>query len=580
MKEIKGLTIAITAMILISAGTYAFDNFTAINSWKVTSYSATLDSNGTFYEQYDYHISKDGKYHMLYRSWHTHVDYVPNGQCVIPVNMSAEPSQGLIGYSRSHSGEIRTYGGISDSYLYEKSKNNEVGFYAPGGFRAGDYVLNYTYQIYPNIYYDGHYYLLKFVFKDSGWDYGDIHIRIWDGGNIKDVRAPAFLHVKKDGNYWNIDGYDRYGMDIVGYIVMTNISGMTHAEVKHVDDVMEEVHSFTMKDRAGYYSLYVPYIAIKWTIYLFPAFFIVAYIMFGRERKVYGVERRRVTPPVRRKPWVVNLVFSRECEATDWNAFLATLLDLRRQGKVDINGTEITIKDHNVDDIYEKRVMDFLQLAAMDGKVGLKRLKETMKNSYPADDGFVEEIKEAAKKIRDDKELVKICPEFLWTPKKVIFKLMPIPIIFVMAFIIPAMAFRRYAVFYLLIMMDSLFLMFDLGAAYLRPSLLGRWKKEHYRERLEWDSFAKTISDRKFMKESGLQNGSLWEDWLIYGTALGIRNKVKKAMEEAGIDVSALYPDDEYVSTVAFLYVGGVSSSGGTGGVGGGGFGGGGAGAR
>ena len=581
MKESTAIILVISGMLVVSAGTYGFDHIADLmNGWEVNSYSATLESNGTFYEQYSYHINSGGKYHMLYRSWDTHVDYVPSGKCVIPLNMSAEPSQGLIGYSRSHSGEIRTYGGLSDGYLLEKSKNDEVGFYAPGGFHAGDYVLNYSYRIYPTIHYDGHLYLLKFVFKDSGGSYGDIKIRIHDNGTVKGVWAPAFLDVKKEGDYWVIDGCDSYGMDIKGYIVMTNISAMSHANIKRVDDVMAEVNSANMQDTAGYYLLYIPYVAIKWIIYLFPAFFVAAYVKFGREKRAYGTAKRRITPPVRRKPWIVNLVFGKECEATDWNAYLATILDLKRQGKISMDSEGIKILDDNTDDIYERRVFRLMKrLSDSSGMFRPEKIKEAV-NKLKYDDPKYKEFEELTKNLRDDKELLKICPDYLWTPKKLMRRLMAIPIVLVLAPAIPMFVLREYAIFSLLIMMFSIFFLIDIGLAYWHPSLLGRWKGDYYGEKLEWDSFAETISDKKFMQENALRNGSLWEDWIIYGTAMGKRTSVKKAMEEAGVDISTIYPDDDYISSIAFIYVGGVSSSSGTAGGVGGGFGGGGAGAR
>jgi len=581
VKESTALVLVISGMLLVSAATYGFDHIPEIlNGWEVNSYSATLESNGTFYEQYSYRINSEGKYHMLYRSWDTRVDYVPSGKCVVPLNMSAEPSQGLIGYSRSYSGELKTYGGSSDGYLLEKSENNEVGFYAPGGFHTGDYVLNYSYRIYPTIHYDGHLYLLKFVFKDSGWGYGDIKIRIRDNGNVKGVWAPSFLDVKKNGDYWVIEGYDAYGLDITGYIVMNDISEMSHVNIEHVDDVMAEVNSANMQDTAGYYLLYVPYVGIKWMIYLFPLFFTAAYVKFGREKRVYGTGKKRMTVPVRRKPWIVNLVFGKECEGTDWNAYLATILDLKRREKLSMDGEGIRILDDSTDDIYERRVFHLInRLSDSDGVFRPKKVKESVKK-LKYDDPRYKEFNELTKNFRDDKELLKVCPDYLWTPKKLMHKLMPIPIVIMLVFIIPMFVLREYVIFSLMIMMFSLFFMFDIGLAYWHPSILGRWKGDYYREKLEWDSFAETISDKKFMQENALQNGSLWEEWLIYGTAMGKRASIKNAMEAAGVDLSAIYPDDDYISSMAFIYMGGVSSSGSSAGGVSGGFGGGGAGAR
>ena len=134
-----------------------------------------------------------------------------------------------------------------------------------------------------------------------------------------------------------------------------------------------------------------------------------------------------------------------------------------------------------------------------------------------------------------------------------------------------------YYIFYILIFLYLLAFFVDLWAAFSHPALLGKWKKYHYREKLEWDSFKETLKSKE-LDNMLLENDSLWEDWLIYGTALGVGEKVREAMKKAGIEDDMLNFSEVTSTTMGFVFVSGTGSGGGF--SGGGGFGGGGAGAR
>lgn len=68
--------------------------------------------------------------------------------------------------------------------------------------------------------------------------------------------------------------------------------------------------------------------------------------------------------------------------------------------------------------------------------------------------------------------------------------------------------------------------------AFAAPStLFGHWKNDGYKKKLEWDAFAHFLSDMAMIQKYAPADLSMWGDWLIYGTALGIGEKVEKAMQ-------------------------------------------------
>ncbi|MDD1652198.1 MAG: DUF2207 domain-containing protein, partial [Methanomicrobiales archaeon] len=72
------------------------------------------------------------------------------------------------------------------------------------------------------------------------------------------------------------------------------------------------------------------------------------------------------------------------------------------------------------------------------------------------------------------------------------------------------------------------------------PTLFGRWKDDYYREKLQWDAFARFLSDIALMEQYAPADLSRWGEWLVYGTALGIGEKVVGAMEAMRIDIPDL----------------------------------------
>jgi hypothetical protein len=72
------------------------------------------------------------------------------------------------------------------------------------------------------------------------------------------------------------------------------------------------------------------------------------------------------------------------------------------------------------------------------------------------------------------------------------------------------------------------------------PTLFGRWKDDYYREKLQWDAFGRFLSDMALMEKYAPEDLSRWGDWLVYGTALGVGDKVVEAMDALNIHIPDL----------------------------------------
>jgi uncharacterized membrane protein len=64
--------------------------------------------------------------------------------------------------------------------------------------------------------------------------------------------------------------------------------------------------------------------------------------------------------------------------------------------------------------------------------------------------------------------------------------------------------------------------------AFAPSALLGRWKQDYYKEKLEWNAFRDFLSDYAMIKKYAPEDLVLWKEWLVYATALGVGDKVTK----------------------------------------------------
>jgi uncharacterized membrane protein len=115
-------------------------------------------------------------------------------------------------------------------------------------------------------------------------------------------------------------------------------------------------------------------------------------------------------------------------------------------------------------------------------------------------------------------------------------------------------------------------------AALFPTTLFGYWKDDNLREKLQWDAFKAHLSDFSQLDRYGPEDINMWGRWLVFGTALGVGDKVAEAMNMLEVDYAPVRFVPTYYYwfrpiTTARLY--GSSRSGSRGG-GGGGFGGGG----
>ncbi|MCI0501811.1 MAG: DUF2207 domain-containing protein, partial [Epsilonproteobacteria bacterium] len=318
------------------------------------------------------------------------------------------------------------------------------------------------------------------------------------------------------------------------------------------------------------------------------------YYLKGREED-YVVPEYLNFIPKKRKPWLVNLVFNKTEHKIDENALYATLLDFHNRKIITLknfnNSLEIKINQTSEElDEYEKRVFSFIETWSTNGIFNLDDFASEIRiKEY--DPSTVNEINKEMKYLRKTAKS-DLLNDFFVSGRRYPIILFLLGLVLSAILLIPFIQYTSiYPMLHQTLILSLILLIQSLIAYSAPPALFGHWKDDFYKEKLEWDSFRDFLSDMAQLKKYEMQDIIIWEDWLVYGTALGVGKKVAKAMEKLNINIhEANYVPVMYGSFHSVNYAimssrqGSSGGSGGGGGGGsfggGGGFGGGGAGGR
>jgi len=589
MSEAKQLAIVLTSVIAIGIIGLALAQYIPsllAGDVVVKEYNATLYLNGTLIEDYVYEIKEPGKYRMLYRIWDAPVSLSDLNQPYIEV-LDVKAPEGSIGYVKDYEGRVWAPSNIED--IRNLAELNEVGCFNPNKFDSGIYEVEYVFRVHPPVECDEELCHVNLKLADEHLPYLSVSLTLEDGGLIEEVYPhPPNLKISRDG--WTEISGSSWSDELleIELLLKPDVLKTLDGFIKEVDDVK----SITIQANVLYQIQYLLAEGlmnfVRILVIAFPFILVFLYIRHGREKSFIVPAYLSYVPNRDRKPWIVNLVFKSDALDFDENGFYATILDLHRREKIRIEPRDerLIIRILNEDpedlDIYEKRVLKVLKSLSQENVLDTGRL-----------DDIIDEIKS------DRKRAIKLARDIRWvtrTPSRrpalslIVSgrrRIVPFALLAATLFFISLVFMQMLPYFSSIttqIFVGSLIFLIQSLVAVAAPStLFGRWRGSTYKEKLEWDAFKKFLSDLALIKRYAPQDISIWGEWLIYGTALGVGDKVVKAMNELNISLreASIAVRMPRAFTPIMVITSTRSGGGGGGGFGaGGGFGGGGAGAR
>lgn len=567
----------------------------------ISRYQATLQEDGTFNEVYTYEVKSGGEYRMLYRYWQDPlVLQQPSSPSIRFVKMDIPP--GTTGYIRDSSGAVTLDSGDDSGHLAfirSMAEKNEVGIYDPDYFDAGTYTVSYTYVIHPPIEYDSEDAHLNLRLVDEHIPYRELEIRIPARYADTVFPHPPGLAVVREGDTVVIRG-QAAGDEILGIETLfpaADTMGLPGFWVAEEDVRKKTEDANPIYNRLPLYIAWGLYAAGLLMVILTPVLLLLIYHRYGREKAFTVPEYLSFCPNPSMKPWAVNLLFKGDAVNFDQDGYFATLLDLHRRNMITISekpggkGVSMKVNRAQTEEPYEQKVIRFLG---------------EFENEGSADSDVLQQM---AAKARSDKDMEKkvlryqktlagmtstsdprLISRYVVDGRDHLFPLLFVAIAFACISVMALILFQPLAaVLGAAITLWAGMIVQSAVALAFPSTLFGHWKDDHYREKLEWDAFARFLSDMALIRQYEPADISMWGEWLVFGTALGVGAKVESAMKalnvslpEAGVPL-ATGVQSAFVPVIAFTPPSTGGSGGGFGGGsfgGGGGFGGGGVGGR
>jgi uncharacterized membrane protein len=540
------LALGLLALLIITAIFPLFDG-----DLTVSSYDAVLNEDGTLSEHYTYEVTSSGKYRMLYRIWESPLTLNTSTEPSIRfVSMTPEP--GMIGYVRAGNGDVTVYGSsaseVSRSAIEDLAYYNEVGIYNPSYYTSGLYSAEYTYVINPPLEYDSTTTHLNLKLAgELHIPYRDVKVTIPARGIDQIYAYPPFLKTEKVGDTYVISG-SLAENEILAVEMLGPPEGFSQFPGfrDSVDDVRGRTASAAFQYNLPYYGAYLLHLLGTIAVILVPLLLIAMYRRYGQEKPFVVPAFLSTIPGTNLKPWQVNLLFKGDALDFDEDGYYATLLDLHRRKIISITekgaGKGVTVKilsDTGLDP-YEQRVLVFLQLVSREGILDTDEIQALAKKAR--ENRAAEET--ALKYQRSLIDVTKRADSGLSTQYIVDGRdhILPLGLTGIVLFGITLVLFLVAPMQSYLLLPAALLwgvVTVQAGIAFAAPStLFGHWKDGRYKEKLEWDAFARFLSDMAMIQKYAPADLSMWGDWLVYGTALGVGDNVENAMKALNIRVA------------------------------------------
>jgi uncharacterized membrane protein len=516
----------------------------------VDSYIAVLHENGTLTEQYTYDVKTSGQYHMLYRLWEAPLTFTPRNQPSVEIN-SAIPPTGTVAYAKDDTGSVIVYGdstgAVSKSTISQLAQTNEVGIFKPDYFNAGQFTVGYTYLLHPPIEYDSGTTHLNLKFAgENHIPYRTIKITVPAGSVQQVFTYPPSMSAVKSGDTYLITGSAAENENVaVEILAGPSGFGQVSGYRTEVADLAGKTSSGSFWYNSIYTLSYLLNYLSKVAVILVPLMFLVIYNWYGRE-KVFTVPAYLSTiPNPALKPWQVNLLFKGDAQDFNEDGYYATLLDLHRKKIISITekaegkGIEIRSLSGATPDPYEQRVLGFIDLVAENGvfdTAGIEALALRAQTNSSAEEKalkYQRTLTDVTSRV--DTTLVS---QYIVDGRD---HLVPFLLTGIVLFAITLIfAFVASIQSYILIPAVVLWgvVVTQVILSIAAPStLFGHWKDNRYKEKLEWNAFTRFLSDMAMIQKYAPADLSMWGEWLVYGTALGVGDKVERAMKALNIRI-------------------------------------------
>lgn len=400
-------------------------------------------------------------------------------------------------------------------------------------------------------------------------DIGELQYKLWGESwevDVNEVNANIHLASREDVKYWLNPPYfvQKSGWDGSVLKIKTGpISSGDYMEVRVAiplsqfnnpvfakklnEDGLDKIEKIQedYQNEINFKNMLYKLLAILMILSIFIP--VLIYLKYGREPKIdYDAKYERELP-TNDPPALVNAIsgkgFGKQVGEPDMDGYRATIMDLINRKYLILVDTEpdnkgkksINLKTNpgkKFDDLkkFEKDVIVFLSKFEVEGVISLDKMKKDLKKPENAKsfktlyDLWMLDLKnQYLKKNELEKIFIDKGNDYL-------------KIYGVLAIIIGALVFFFSAINPLPSAIYSLIASIILGlvgiiSLILPSKIAGRWTAHGMEYNAKWMNFKRFIKDFSLIKEYPPESIAIWNHYLVYATALGVADQVRKNME-------------------------------------------------
>ena len=312
---------------------------------------------------------------------------------------------------------------------------------------------------------------------------------------------------------------------------------------KHVDKNGREMIEKNLEDSIQSRAMWaMSFIALGLLSLLSPIIAVFVYLRYGRESDVAyeGIYERDL--PTEDPPVFINAMMkSRGLGDPDMEGFQATLLDLidRKVISLDVQGGDFSTKDlilkferEDLKDLkrYERNLYNMLYSLSDGGVLNMSDLDSKL-SSESSGKWFLGELDNFYESAKSEYLTEETVSRYFNDSGSNIMMFLAIGGI-VMAAIMLFLGLTTNLKAGIYVLAGGAFLLvFSIALLFLPDDIFGQWTPEGRVFYLKWKNFKKFLQDNSLIKEHAPDSIVVWKKYLIYGTALGIADKVYESMK-------------------------------------------------
>ena len=282
--------------------------------------------------------------------------------------------------------------------------------------------------------------------------------------------------------------------------------------------------------------------AMNYLLALVLAVPLAIYYKFGREPKTGYQAIYEHEPPTKDPPAFVNaLMESMSKDVGDLNqeAFQATIMDLINRGKLGVDSeddteftksTFVTVKNIEGLQRFERELINILKHYELDGRISFSYMQDCLKSESQAR-SFQDRYNNWCENFKRDYLPDEVFKEYFDSTGADYLSFSGVGAIILGILMVGFSFFFDFTGDFITLIIGVIIGVIGFGSFFVPSGIPGRYTVKGKLFAEKWSKFKEFLEDYSLIKEHPPESIAIWNEYLVYATALGVADEVYKAMK-------------------------------------------------